>query len=100
MSASKTYIQMWLKRYELGYWPLVKPFLEKLRIYDDYLKKYPEAIEFVVRRRIEFTKMYHRIGRGKIMESQYLLVEADAIIDFHNIKRAGPIIQNKKWLVD
>lgn len=100
MSASKTYIQMWLKRYELGYWPLAKPLLGELRTNNDYLKKHPEAIEFVVRRRIEFTKIYHRIGLGKIMELQYLLVEADAIIDFQKIQKGWPIIQNKKWLVD
>lgn len=94
MIASKTYIQMWLKRYELGYWPLAKPLMGELRTYNDYLKKHPEAIEFVVRRRIEFTKMYHRIGYGRIMELQYLLVEANAIIAFQNIQEL--LIQNKK----
>ena len=100
MSANETYIQMWLK---LGKEkrPISQELFDELVVYDKFLKENPEAIEVVRKARIDMTQIIQATGIKRLMNYQYIIIEAQAIIDYANYVKAKPLMLKKKfWLLD
>lgn len=85
MAASETYIQMWLK---LGKEkrPISQAMFDALVVCDKFLKENPESIEVVRKARIDMTQIIQATGVRRLTNYQYIIIEAQAIIDYANIK--------------
>lgn len=100
MAASETYIQMWLK---LGKEkrPISQAIFDALVVFDNFLKENPESIEVVRKARIDMTQIIQATGGRRLMNYQYIIIEAEAIVDYANYIKGKPLMLKKKfWLLD
>ena len=74
MMPSRTYIQMWLKLYNMGkhHMPICEETAELLRKYDYILRQFPVIVEHVVQQRVACVKFCKSVGCKNIPE--YILV--------------------------
>ncbi len=96
-AASKTYIQMWLKLGE-GKMPISDGLKITLTYYANFIEKHPEVINLIRQRRVYLcgTIAPFKIG---LMGFQFLIIEADACIDYENYLKAKSLLPEKAfWL--
>ena len=94
---SRTYIQMWLKLYNMGKYhvPICEETAELLMKYDYILGRYPVIVEHVVQQRVACFKYCKLVGCKNIPEFMLVIYEKH-IIDIYYAK----MVKERKYDIE
>lgn len=99
MAASETYIQMWLKLGK-GKMPISDGLKMNLTYYANFIEEHPEVINLIRQRRVNLCGAIapFKFSKG-LMGYQFIIIEADACIDYENYLKAKSLLPEKGfWL--